>query len=105
MNNFIAMYNSRSRANREFWLLDESPLKNDVFSELLKNLIVDLDDDFYTYFSSDNDPKININEVYKIRQNSEFIILPYGIFTNELGLELSTTEKWTRRKDLRVSNT
>lgn len=99
------MYNSRSRANREFWLLDESPLKNDVFSELLKNLIVDLDDDFYTYFSSDNHPKITINEVYKIRQNSEFIILPYGIFTNELGLELSTTEKWTRRKDLRVSNT
>ena len=108
MDKFFTMFNSRSRANREFWLLDVSSLMlkfNDVFGgELMKNLKVDLDDDFYTFSSSsDNDQIIQINEVYKIRQNFEFIILPYGIFTIQRGLELSTTEKWTRRKDLRVS--
>ena len=82
--------------------MDQDPLKNDDINELLKNLIVDLDDDLYTFSSSEHDQLIKINEVYKIRPETEFIILPYGNFTNQLGLQLSSIEKWTRRKDLRV---
>ena len=101
---FIAMYNSRSRANREFWILDQNPFKNEDINEVLKELVVDLDDDLYTVITSDKNQVIEINEVYKIRPTFDFIILPYGSFNNQLGLQLSSLEKWTRRKDLRVSN-
>ena len=70
---FKEIYGSRSRSNKEYWLIDVSYLENP--EENLQNLIVDLDDDlfWYSYFgeiteinsSNSQDFDIKVWEVYR----------------------------------------
>ena len=100
---FIDMFNDRTRTRREFWLvhLDLDLTLGDFNQALLQEIQVDLDDDlFVTYY--DNEEFLQIKELYKIRPEADFklIILPYGNYTRETGLELDPYEKWARRRDL-----
>ena len=102
---FIDMFNNRTRTRREFWLvhLDLGLTLSDFDKASVSQKIqVDLDDDlFVTYY--DNDEFLQIDEVYKIRPEADFelIILPYGNYTSGTGLVLNQYEKWVRRRDLK----
>ena len=67
---------------------------------LLQGLKVDLDDDFYIV--TQNKSQTLVFEAYKIRLNFDFITMIYGNFTEEIGLVFSSTEKWSRRRNLQV---
>ena len=53
---FIQLYSTRSRADRDYWLLDVSSWKsvNDVTEEL-RELPLDLDDDLFLYSKQQKD--------------------------------------------------
>ena len=100
LEHFVSIYNTRTRANREIWLLDGKYWKIEDINVILKGLKVDLDDDLYIITQQQS--KTSVIEAYKIRQHFDFITLIYGNHTMETGLVLSSTEKWSRRRNLQV---
>lgn len=104
---FVEIYSERQRTDREFWLLDATHLisqkgePKDIL-ENLKELKLDLDDDLYI-FSSDSDGKaLKMYEFYEIHPSVPRQMVPYGFWDSSIGLLLTDTEKWNRRKNLQV---
>ena len=89
--NFINLYSSRKNSNEEFWLLDVtywSSINNII--EPLQHLKLDLDDDLYLYFPTENALNIidkkqfSIWEYYEIHYSRPRKILPYGNWSEEV---------------------
>ena len=100
---FIQLYSTRSRADRDYWLLDVSSWKsvNDVTEEL-RELPLDLDDDLFLYSKQQKDgATISIWEYYEIHPSIPRKLLEYGQWTSG-GLSLNKEAKWNRRRDLEV---
>ena len=99
---FVQLYSTRSRADREYWLLDVSSWQsvNDVTEEL-RDLPLDLDDDLFIFSKLKDGSAISIWEFYEIHPSIPRKLLEYGQWTSD-GLSLNKEAKWTRRRDLEV---
>ena len=100
---FVQLYSTRSRADREYWLLDVSSWQsvNDVTKEL-RDLPLDLDDDLFLFSKLKDGSSISIWEFYEIHPSIPRKLLEYGQWTSG-GLSLNKEKKWNRRRDLEVS--
>ena len=106
LNQFIDIYNQRSRTNNEFWLLDVSAFpSNEDLRNKLNNLTLDLDDDLFLYKIklSQTDYDIEIFEFYEIHPSKPRKLMPFGAWSKLQGLNLTTAGKWTRRANLEVN--
>ena len=99
---FVQLYSTRSRADREYWLLDVSSWQsvNDVTEEL-RDLPLDLDDDLFLFSKLKDGSAISIWEFYEILPSIPRKLLEYGQWTSG-GLSLNKEKKWNRRRDLEV---
>ena len=107
LNQFIDIYNQRSRTNNEFWLLDVSAFpSNEDLRNKLNNLTLDLDDDLFLYKIklSQTDYDIEIFEFYEIHPSKPRKLMPFGTWSKSQGLNLTTAGKWTRRANLEVKH-
>ena len=102
LNNLIVLSSTRSRLNKEYWLLDVTLFDTIEEAILVLNLPLDLDDDFYLFSQEENGRLINIWEFYKVQPSLPKKFLYYGNWSIESGLECSNIDKWTRRKNLQV---
>ena len=95
----------RLRTNKEFWLIDISTLENIDNAELMLNsLQLDIDDDIFLYMFV-NEDLANIWEIYKLVPQQDLIVRQLGIWTRQMGMDMTTLEKWQRRGDLTVTLT
>lgn len=92
-----AKLNARTRANREFWLIDVTPLQS---MDLLQNLTLDIDDDIYLYHWKDD--IYHVQEAYKLSPELDLIVKNFGNWSMQKGLEITHLNKWERRGDLTV---
>ena len=103
---FINIYNQRSRTNNEFWLLDISafPSIKDTKNQL-NNLTLDLDDDLFLYKIKQPQPDFDIDifEFYEIHPSKPRKLIPLGSWSKSQGFNLTTAGKWTRRANLEVN--
>ena len=107
LDQFIDIYNQRSRTNNEFWLLDISAFpSNEDLRNKLNNLTLDLDDDLFLYKikQSQTDYGIEIFEFYEIHPSKPRKLMPFGTWSKMQGLNLTTAGKWTRRANLEVKH-
>ena len=102
VNNLIALLSTRSRLNKEYWLLDVTSFAQTEKAISVLNLPLDLDDEFYLFSQEKNGRSINIWEFYKVQPYLPKKFLYYGNWSIESGLECSNVDKWTRRKNLQV---
>ena len=92
----------RTRISKEFWFVDISALGSIDNAELmLNNLPLDIDDDIFLYMFSNND-MAKIWEVYKLVPEKDLVVRELGMWTRQIGLDMTTLEKWQRRGDLKV---
>ena len=106
---FVHLYSLRQQSNHEFWLLDVSNFKNKnkITEYYLQNLQLDLDDDLFLFntTSINNLTEIvSIWEFYEIHSSLPRKLNFYGNWNINDGLNISKEIKWTRRKNLEVSN-
>ena len=93
----------RTRKDKEFWFIDISALKTINNAKLmLNNLLLDIDDDIYAFMIT-NDSIAVIWEMYKLAPEKNLIVTKLGVWKEDLGLSLTTLNKWQRRGDLTVS--
>ena len=96
----------RTRKAKEFWFIDISALQNidnaSSMLNMLDTLPLDVDDDIFLFMSIDND-SARIWEMYKLAPGNNLIVKDFGTWTGEIGLKLTSLEKWQRRGDLSVS--
>ena len=85
------MYSSRKNSNDEYWLLDVSnwsSINNAI--QQLQHLKLDLDDDLYLYFSTENALNVidknlfSIWEYYEIHYSRPRKVFPYGNWSEEV---------------------
>ena len=102
IDDLVALTSTRSRLNKEYWLLDVTSFARieEAISSL--NLPLDLDDEFYLFSQGKNGSFINIWEFYKVQPSLPKKFLYYGNWSLESGLECTNVDKWTRRKNLQV---
>ena len=92
----------RTRISKEFWFVDISALGSIDNAELmLNNLPLDIDDDIFLFMFSKND-MAKIWEVYKLVPEKDLVVRELGMWTRQIGLDMTTLEKWQRRGDLKV---
>ena len=107
IDHFVHLYSLRQQSNHEFWLLDVSNFKNkSKIIEYLQTLQLDLDDNLFLYNASSikNLNEISIWEFYEIHSSLPRKLNFYGNWNNNDGLNVSREIKWSRRKNLEVSN-
>ena len=102
IHNLIALLSTRSRLNKENWLLDVTSFATIEEAMSLLNLPLDLNDEFYLFSQEENGRFINVWEFYKVQPSLSKKFLYYGNWSIESGLECSNVDKWTRRKNLQV---
>ena len=92
---FIDMFSKRTNGNTEYWLFDESfwdyPL-------LIKELLLDLDDDLYVYKGNEN--AVTIWEYYEVHKTKPRKFQFYCSWNKVNGLGCNKDNKWIRRKNL-----
>ena len=97
---FIELFAQRERTNKEYWLLDItslSALKAET-KDRLDNLKLDFDDDLFWFEYSNKG--IELYEVYRIHEDFDITVKPYGSWSIDTGLTLPMYNKWIRRKDM-----
>ena len=102
---FIHFYSLRKKLNAEYWLLDVSGFEsmNDIIHSLQK-LELDFDDDLYLYnYNEGQTELVQILEYYEIHSSLKRKLIRYGSWNSINGLNVTTSEKWNRRKNLDVS--
>ena len=92
----------RTRKDKEVWFIDISSLETISNAQLmLQGLLLDIDDDIFLFMFIDGE-SAKIWETYRLAPETDIIIRDFGRWTREMGLKLTTLEKWQRRKDLSV---
>ena len=101
---FMDWINQRERANKEFWLLDITALNKikETTNEKLQKLKLDLDDDVFWYAYSNRG--IELYEVYRIHEDFDIKVVPFGSWTIEDGVSSPPHGKWIRRKNMEGAN-
>ena len=97
---FIELFAQRERTNKEYWLLDItslSALKAET-KDRLDNLKLDFDDDLFWFEYSNKG--IELYEAYRIHEDFDITVKPYGSWSIDTGLTLPMYNKWIRRKDM-----
>ena len=105
MDLFIHLFSLRKKLNAEYWLLDVSGFEsmNDIIHSLQK-LELDFDDDLYLYnYNEGQTELVQILEYYEIHSSLKRKLIRYGSWNSINGLNVTTSEKWNRRKNLDVS--
>ena len=88
----------RERLNREMWLIDVSTMESvENATEALNSLDLDIDDDILLFKKQENGD-INIWEIYKKKPEKDAVVNELGIWSLDNGLQLTSKDKWTRRK-------
>ena len=92
----------RTRKDKEVWYIDISLLETISNAQsMLQGLPLDIDDDIFLFMFIDGD-SAKVWETYRLAQEKDIVIKDFGRWTREMGLELTTLEKWQRRGDLSV---
>ena len=92
----------RTRNDKEFWYIDISSLQTISNAQsMLNGLPLDIDDDIFLFMFIDGD-SAKIWETYRVAKRKDIVIKDFGRWTRDVGLELTTLEKWQRRGDLSV---
>ena len=101
---FIHFYSLRKKLNAEYWLLDISGFEsmNDIIGSLQK-LKLDLDDDLYLYNYDKQKTEVKVMEFYEIHSSLKRKLINYASWNSINGLNVTSLEKWNRRKNLDVS--
>ena len=100
---FIDWFNQRKRTNKEFWLMDTTSLKKIKSTrDKLQILKLDLDDDVFWYTYSKRG--IELYEVYRIHEDFDVKVVPFGFWTPENGVSFPPLGKWKRRKNMEGAN-
>ena len=101
---FIDWFNQRTRTNKEFWLLDITSLNkiNKSTNDKLQKLKLDLDDDLFWYAYSNRG--IELYEVYRIHDEFDIKVVPFGFWTIDNGMSSPTDGKWRRRRNMEGAN-
>ena len=92
----------RTRKDKEVWYIDISSLETISNAQsMLQGLPLDIDDDIFLFMFIDGE-SAKIWETYRLAPETDIIIRDFGTWTREMGLKLTTWEKWQRRGDLSV---
>ena len=92
----------RTRNDKEVWYIDISSLQNISNAQsMLNGLPLDIDEDIFLFMFINGD-SAKVWEIYRLAQEKDIVIKDFGRWTMEMGLELTTLEKWQRRGDLSV---
>ena len=92
----------RTRKEKEVWFIDISSLQTISNAQsMLNGLPLDIDDDIFLFMFINGD-SAKVWEIYRLAQDKDIVIKDFGRWTMEMGLELTTLEKWQRRGDLSV---
>ena len=92
----------RTRKDKEVWYIDISSLETILNAQsMLQGLPLDIDDDIFLFMFIDGE-SAKIWETYRLAPETDIIIRDFGRWTREMGLKLTTLEKWQRRGDLSV---
>ena len=100
---FSELFSTRTWSNQEYWLVDISAWNSvEEATEILDDLIdnLDLDDDLYLY--SLDDKSIFIWEYYRIHESRPNSLELLGEWNEFDGLKILQPEKWIRRANLEV---
>eukprot|EP00095_Tigriopus_kingsejongensis_P012527 maker-scaffold455_size166772-snap-gene-0.36 protein:Tk12527 transcript:maker-scaffold455_size166772-snap-gene-0.36-mRNA-1 annotation:"hypothetical protein L798_01404" len=87
----------RFKLAQDFWLVQLDG--NEEMADLLQDLPLDLDDEFYVFSMTTTD-QIVVYEAYKLQAAMKPRVLYFGTWTVE-GFIVSNSDKWDRRGDLR----
>ncbi len=97
-----SLISARSRTRREYWLIDITALESVEKAEMmLGKLRMDIDDDIFLYLTGPN-RLVQIWEMYKIKPDMDLIIRQLGTWTERIGMNMTSIDKWQRRGDLTV---
>ena len=101
---YIEWFNQRKRTNKEFWLLDITFLNRikKRTNDRLQKLKLDLDDDVYWFAYSERG--IELYEVYRIHEDFDIKVVPFGFWTVDNGVSSPPHGKWIRRKNMEGAN-
>ena len=96
----IQWFNQRKRTDKQYWLIDITYLStiNEKTNEILNDLKLDLDDDLFMFAYSSTG--IELYEAYKIHENFDATVKPYGFWSFNNGLTSPMYGKWIRRKNM-----
>ena len=94
---FIELFDQRERTNKEYWLLDITSLST-LTKDRLNDLKLDFDDDLLWFEYSNKG--IELYEAYRIHEDFDITVKPYGSWSIDTGLTLPMYNKWIRRKDM-----
>ena len=72
------------------------------FAYEVNDIKLDLDDDVFLFETNETSETIRIWEFYQIHSSIPETILEYGHWTPKFGLNVETSSKWRRRRDLQV---
>ena len=100
--NFIQIYSKRTKASKDYWLLDVSTWESidELVKTELKGLPLDLDDDLYLFKKTEKN--FQIWELYEIHSSLPKQLLSYGSWNSSYGLKIMEPQKWIRRNNLKV---
>ena len=103
LNNFLQIYSKRTKASRDYWLLDVSNWNSvdELVKNELKSLPLDLDDDLYLFKKTEKEG-IQVWELYEIHSSLPKQLLAYGSWNSSHGLKIMEPQKWIRRNNLEV---
>ena len=98
---FISLYTLQKIRKQEYWLLDVSDFE--YIDGHLKTLQMDLDDNLFLYKHGNKLlNEISITEFYEIHSSHPRRSIFYGKWDSINGLNVTSKDKWTRRKSLEV---
>ena len=101
--NLMKIFDQRNDLDKEHWLLDISSWTNEKeFAYEVNDIKLDLDDDVFLFETNETSETIRIWEFYQIHSSIPETILKYGHWTPKFGLNVETSSKWRRRRDLQV---
>ena len=101
--NLMKMFDQRNDLDMEYWLVDISSWSNEKeFANEVNDMKLDLDDNLFLFQSNETSEAIKIWELYQIHSSMPKKMLNYGYWTPESGLNVDTSSKWRRRRDLQV---
>ena len=96
-------FSKRPWTDNDVWLVGVRPgWVPEKARQLLGELEMDIDDEFYLYEKASGGGPTKIYEAYRISNGWPATIFEYGNWTEERGLKVSGLDMWQRRRDMQV---